>query len=143
MSLQVSKVSDVFIRMLARDYLYDNQSMKSLAKLFETSPATISNILFRGVTEGILDDATCVAIIKKTVSNTENIGKTYNRWLKASILREINLIKQDIQSENYIDYFFNDDCAPSLKSLRCNRVKAERQLTILKERLQKLESGLK
>ena len=155
MALYVSKVSEELIRTLAQEYLVDNQTMKSVARRHATSPATVSNILFRGVTEGILDEATSVAITKKAVANTDNIRKTYKRWEKASKLREIHFIKQDIafsnqlieqlkfQIENYTDYFFDDDCAPSKKSLRCNKAKTQRQLDLLKERLKKLESECK
>ena len=154
MALHVAKVSEDFIRVLASEYLVDNVTMKSLAKQYSSSPGTISNILFRGVSEYILDDVTSAAITKKVVANTDNIRKTYKRWEYAFKLRDIKLIEIDIpfltrvideisfQIETYDDYFFDDECAPSKKSLRCNRAKAKQQLEQLQERLTKLKGEL-
>lgn len=154
MALHVAKVSEKFIRTLAKDYLKDNASMKSLAKIHKSSPKTISNILFRGVSEGILDEATSVGIFRKAVANTDNIHETFTRWELASKLRDIKFVEADIlfvkrvieeltfKIETYTDYYLDDECAPSKKSLRCDRAKAKQELASLESRLKKLKGEL-
>ena len=154
MALHVAKVSEEFIRLLAKEYLQDNATLKSVARQHHTSPSTVSNILFRGVAELILDDATSIAISKKVVANTDNIRKTVKRWERASIFREIASVEDDIRYmnrvieeltfkiETYTEYFFDDEFAPAKKGLRCDKAKAQSQLTSLKNRLNKLRGEL-
>ena len=151
MALYVDKVSDTFIRKLAQEYLTDYATMKKLAKQYHTSPGTISNILFKGVSERIIDEITSVAITTKVISFTENVYKTDRRWQKAINLREIPLVEADIQQakaelelvqfqlETYKDYFFDDDSAPSKKALKCKRAQIKGRITTLEQRLKKLK----
>ena len=154
MALHVAKVSEEFIRLLAKEYLQDFATLKSVAKQHGTSPGTVSNILYRGVAELILDESTSIAISKKAVANTDNIRKTAKRWERASVFREIASIEDDIgymkrvieeltfKIETYTEYFFDDEFVPSKKSLRCDKAKAQRQLTSLENRLNKLKGEL-
>ena len=154
MALHVAKVTEEFIRLLAKEYLKDNATLKSVARQHGTSPGTVSNILFRGVAELILDEATSIAISKKAVANTDNIRKTAKRWERASIFREIASVEEDIgymkrvieeltfKIETYTEYFFDDECAPSKKSLRCDKAKAQHRLISLENRLKKLNGEL-
>lgn len=151
MALRVAKASPAFIQKLAQEYLNDYSTMKKLAKLHGTSPGTISNILFRGVVESIIDGVTTVALIQKITTSTENIYLTKKRWEKAADLREADNVEEEIrhlkrcidevdfQLETYDDFFFDESDAPSKKSLKCKRSNLHTKLITLQERLNKLK----
>lgn len=151
MALYVAKVSADFIRKLASNYLVEYMTMEKLAKEYHTSATTISNILFRGVSEGILDELTSAAITSKVVAFTENVNQTARRWQKANNLYQAKLVEADIayikacveevnyHVEAYDDFFFDDDNAPSKKSLKCKRARLLEKLSALEERLKNLK----
>jgi len=131
MALHIARVSNDFIRRIAQEYLLDFATMKRLARTYKTSPSTISNILFKGVAECILDDLTAEAVAAKAMSNTDNVVRTRKRWEKALELRKLPLFEEELASEkkkfeelqfqleHYEDYFLDDACAPTERGLRC------------------------
>lgn len=151
MALYVAKVSDAFIRKLAQEYLAEYMTMEKLAKAYRTTATTISNILFRGVSEGIIDELTSAAITAKVVAFTENVCQTSRRWQKANNLYQAKLVEADIaytkqclqevnyHIESYDDFFFNDDSAPTKKSLKCKRAEIQQRLRTLEQRLKTLK----
>ena len=151
MALFVAKVSDAFIRKLAKEYLIEYMTMKKLAKEYRTSATTISNILFKGVSEGIIDELTSAAITAKVVAFTENVCQTSRRWQKANNLYQAKLVEADIayakqclqevnyHIEAYDDFFFDDDNAPTKKSLKCKRAQIQENLRTLEQRLKTLK----
>lgn len=147
MALFVSDVSDEFIKQLAKEYLLDFMTMKKLAEKYSSSPGTISKILFKGVTERILDDVTATAVSNKVRSSTDNIRLTNIRWDLALYLREVpnyeaqvEYLKQkikevDFQIETYDDYFSDDDSAPSKASLVSELKSLKRDLHFVKQQI--------
>ena len=140
MALRISDLSDDFIRRIVDEYLRFLATMESVAKKYKTTPATISNILFKAVSEkNIINDISAQAVVDKATGFTENVVRTRNRWQKALTLRnratiqaEIQYKKQRIaelefQYETYDDYFIDEDDAPSKRSLWCEigRLKGE------------------
>lgn len=139
MALYLKNLSDDFIRRVVDEYLRYFATMETVAKQFKTTPATISNILFKAVSENILDDISAQAVVDKATGFTENITRTRRRWKKALELRNLPPIQEEIaylekqlqqlefQFATYDDYFFEDDDAPSKRSIWCSigRIKGE------------------
>lgn len=139
MALYLANLSDDFIRRIAGEYLCGFTTMEQLAKKHKTSPATISNILFKGVSQNILGDITAEAVANKAQSNTENIVRTRRRWQKALEIRAIPTVEEEIaykakkleelefQFETYDDYFVDEPDAPTKRSIWCaiGRLKGE------------------
>ena len=139
MALHVAKVSHKFIRQIAYEYLEPFATMKKLAKKHKSSPGTISKILFKGVSENIVDDITAEAVANKAMNSTDNVVRTRKRWETALLLRSSPLsaaeLKEELeyqrkkleelnfQIESYDSYFFGESDAPSLTSLKSQRSK--------------------
>ena len=77
MALRISDMSDDFIRRIVDEYLRFLATMETVAKKFKTTPATISNILFKAVSENIIDDISAHAVVDKVTGFTENVVRTY------------------------------------------------------------------
>lgn len=139
MALHISDLSDYDIRQIVDEYLKFSATMESVAKTFKTSPATISNILFKAVSENILDDISAQTVADKAMGFTENVVRTRNRWQKALELRKRQSIEEEIafkkrkveeleyQYQTYDDYFVDDPDAPTKRSIWCSigRLKGE------------------
>lgn len=144
MALRISDMSDDFIRRIVEEYLKFLATMDTVAEKFKTTPATISNVLFKAVSENIIDDITAQAVVSKAKSFTKNVVRTHRRWDEAMKLRktpasnqlqsyktqleahqyaieELNAkIEQvEFQLETYEDFFFDEPDAPSKRTLRC------------------------
>ena len=153
MALTVINASDEFIQKLANEYLDNSMSMTILANLYYTSTRTISKILFRGVSEGILDEATSIAIVTKVRIATDN--KTRKRWDLALELRNLpayqeqetvlkNKIKEvHFQLVSYNDFFAGVDGAPSKAYLRNQLAELQKNLNQIQKIIKELTEGLK
>ena len=142
MALRISDLSDDYIRRIVDEYMKFLETMETVAKKFKTTPATISNILFKAVSENIIDDISAQAVVDKVTGFTENVVRTRKRWQKALTLRNRAAIQEEIQYkklrieelefqfESYDDYFIDEDDAPSKRSLWCEigRLKGEIKL---------------
>ena len=152
MALHVAKASTEFIRKLAKEYVGQTRhgkvaTMKQLAEKYNTSPKTISDILFRGIAEGIIDEITSIEIGNKATSSTDNLKKTRNRWVKALDLRniqtmeeEISFLKQSLtqfnfQLQTYDAFFSSEQGAPSKAYLRSQKAIAENKIRKLQDRI--------
>ena len=81
MKLTVNNVDEKTIRRLAHEYLSGYYvTLKSLATKYKTSPTTISNILWRGIAEDIIDQRVANCIYNKIVDKP-SIG-WYQRKLR-------------------------------------------------------------
>ena len=132
MALRISDMSDDFIRRVVDEYLRYLATMETVAKKFKTTPTTISNILFKAVSENIVDDITAQAVAAKATGFTENVVRTRNRWKRALEIRTFPAIKEEIeykekqleqlyfQYETYEDYFAEDPDAPTKRSIWCS-----------------------
>lgn len=131
MALYMATVSNEFILRISQEYLLDFATMEKLAKLHGTSPGTISNILFKGVAECILDDLTAQAVATKAMNNTDNIVRTRKRWTKALEARQLPALEEELkfekkkleelqfQYETYDDFFVDEVDAPTKRGLWC------------------------
>lgn len=150
MALQVSKVSDSFIQNLARDYLGYYTTMAGLAKPHNSSARTISNILYKGVVDGILDDATATAVAKKAICSTDNIVRTRDRWEKALAIREANILECDLvfysqkleelkfQLEAFDGCYFGETDAPTRENLEHEIANLTKDITWLENKINDL-----
>ena len=150
MALYVAKVSDSFIRHLASKFLDSHGSMKKLAKDYNSSAGTISNILYRGVVDLILSDVTATAVANKAIETTENTYRTRTRWQKALRLREANILEAQLdymkrkaeelrfKVETYDDFFFDDEFAPSKDSLDFELYNLNEEIKNMTEQIEKL-----
>ena len=129
MALYVAKASNSFIQLIAQEYLLDFATMEKLAKKYNSSPGTISGILFRGVAENILDDHSANLVATKAMNNTENVVRTRKRWQKALKLRsEVKTIDLRVELDEilfkiatYDDYYFDEYEAPKKETLEFQR----------------------
>ena len=144
MALRMSDMSDDFIRRIVEEYLRFMATMETVGEKYKITSTTVSNILYKAVSENIVDDITAQAVVAKAKSFTKNVVRTQRRWDEALELRNtpvkqrlqnyqmqleacevsIKELKEKIeqaefQLETYDDYFFNDPDAPSKKTLRC------------------------
>ena len=132
MAIYLRKVTDDFIRQLAHEYLCNGVTLKILADRYNSSPNTISDVLFKGVAENVIETYTATLIMDKAVASTDNKVETRQRWNRAFRLRERNnLLKQRsyfLQQESelesklatYEEYFFEDEDIPSKAQLENN-----------------------
>ena len=156
MALQIANVSHNFIRRLAMEYITPDRvgnvmTMKKLALRYNTSAPTISNILFRGVSEGIIDEITSLEIARKAIASTDNTRATRSRWEKAMALRDVEKIEEEIeylkralsevcfQLETYDDFFMDEADAPSKENLKSKKATIQRKITKLQERIKTLK----
>ncbi|MBQ8043900.1 MAG: hypothetical protein IJ272_07125 [Clostridia bacterium] len=154
MALYIAKVSNELIRRIAQEYLRNFATMEKIAKNHNTSPGTISNILFKGVAENILDDITAEAVANKAMNNTDNVVRTRKRWEKALKLRELPVLEAEVQAmnnkleqlkfqfENYDDYFIDEDEAPSKRRLKCDIGRLTGEIRNLENYMTKLRGYL-
>lgn len=143
MALYIARLSNELIRQIAQEYLLDFSTMEKLAKKHVTSPGTISNILFKGVAECILDDLTAQAVATKAINNTYNIVRTRNRWNKALEARQLPELEEELkfekmkleelqfQFETYDDFFVDEVDAPTKRGLRCQIGRLQGNIKIL------------
>lgn len=148
MALRISDLSDYEIKQIVDAYLKFYATMESVAKIFKTSPATISNILFKAVSENnIIDDISAQAVVDKATGFTENVVRTRKRWQKALTLRNKAAIQDEIkykqqrvrelefQFETYDDYFIDEDDAPSKRSLWCEIGRLKGEIKLLEKQI--------
>lgn len=140
MAMHVEETSNDFIQRIAQEYLTDFTTMKKLAKHYNTSSDTISNLLFKGVAELILDDSTAIHIVNKVTNITDNSQLTDTRWKKALDIRQKNKIILLIQKlevckfqlETYDEYFSDEENSPSKADIKASIKELQRELKTLK-----------
>ena len=142
--MKIKDASNSLIIRVARYYISDDYiTLEKTAREFGLSNGTfVSNLLFRGVAEDIIDDRTTKYVIEKIVYRKDiGIHQRELRWkVEAMALRneakarklqeenkekelleecskeaEIELLK--FQIETYDDYFFDEDDAPTKEEL--------------------------
>ena len=143
MQLRVKNVDEKSIKLLAEIYIScNNVTLQSIASTYRSKPATISNILWRGIAENILDDKVALRVYYKIV-HKPYIGwhQRKLRWDEAFKQRKkvIKKLNEEIQKEfdrnaeldylnslkdyyesaiaSYDSYFIEEEGAPSLDSL--------------------------
>ena len=140
MALVVKNVDERTIRRMASEYLSGSYvSLKSIATKYRTTATTISNILWRGIAENIIDTRVAKYIYNKVVDKP-SIGwyQRKMRWDEAFDRREEFIREQEreakIQDEllnlealkeyyehalaSYDNYFTNEDDGPSKEELQ-------------------------
>lgn len=150
MALFVAKVSDDFVRKLAHEFLEPYMTMAKLAKKYKSSAGTISNILYKGVALGILDDATAEAVVRKVVSLADDLHQTKNRWDRAKKERKINEVKPELEYlerqleeakfhyESFDDYAV-DDSSPSKEEIAWRVTHLENEIACARNYIKSLE----
>lgn len=140
MALYVNKVSPETINKFANQYLAPYATMADVAKKNKTSSGTVSNILYRGVVESILDDVTTAAVIEKAVANAHDLHQTDNRWKRAIKERELNIASSKLdyliqkqqelqfQYETFDDYAIDDEGAPSKEDIKYQLLHIEEEI---------------
>jgi len=143
MAIRISDLSDDFIRRVVDEYLCYLATMATVAEKFKTTPTTISNILFKAVSENIVDDITAQTVVHKATTFTENVVRTRNRWQKALNIRKLPAIREEIayktkklqelevQFESFDDYFIDEPDAPSKRSIWCSIGRLRGEITRL------------
>ena len=140
MALIVKNVDERTIRRIASEYLSGSYvSLKTIATKYRTTGTTISNILWRGIAENIIDTRVAKCIYNKVVDKP-SIGwyQRKLRWDEAFDRRDEYIKEQEreekIQNEllnlealkeyyehaiaGYDDYFTSDYDGPSLEELQ-------------------------
>lgn len=151
MALYVAKVSHETIKKLANEYLKPYTTMADVAKNNKSSSSTISNILYRGVVESILDDVTAAAIAKKAVDYAYDLHQTDNRWKRAMKERELNkanfeleYLKQkqqelQFQYETFDDYGIDEEGAPNKEDLKYQLLHIENDILCVNNYIKSLK----
>lgn len=139
MKLMVKNIDDKTIKKLAHEYLSGYYvSLKNLATKYRTTATTISNILWRGIAENIIDSKVADYIYRKVVDKP-SIGwyQRKLRWDEAFEKREkkIHKAERDYEAQlelnnlyalkesyenmisSYENFFFYEADAPSLEEL--------------------------
>lgn len=98
MALKLFALTQEFYRRLAREYLHPTQTMGTLAKRYQSSPSTISKILYDGIVNSYIDDIIATAIVNKVIDSTRKFEKhkTRTRWQHALQLRQKLIVEQTI-----------------------------------------------
>lgn len=140
MALVVKNVDERTIRRMASEYLSGSYvSLKTIATKYRTTATTISNILWRGIAEDIIDTRVAKCIYNKVVDKP-SIGwyQRKMRWDEAFDRRDEFIREQEreakIQEEllnlealkeyyehalaSYDSYFTNEDEGPSKEELQ-------------------------
>ena len=140
MALVVKNVDERTIRKMASEYLSGSYvSLKTLATNYQTTATTISNILWHGIAENIIDLRVAKCVYNKIV-NKPSIGwyQRKMRWDEAFDRRDEFIREQEreakIQEEllnlealkeyyehalaSYDSYFTNEDEGPSKEELQ-------------------------
>lgn len=140
MALVVKNVDERTIRRMASEYLSGSYvSLKTIATKYRTTATTISNILWRGVAENIIDTRVAKCIYNKIVDKP-SIGwyQRKMRWDEAFDRRDEFIKEQEreakVQEEllnlealkeyyehaiaSYDNYFIEENDAPSLEELQ-------------------------
>ena len=119
----------ILIRKLADTYLSSKFiSFTRLSELFGISAKKVSDLLFIGITDGILDDNTAKAVADKVIHFTDKgVMQRRIKWNDALKKRRINAGIQDkqdteiellkMQIESYDSFFVNEEDAPSKEEL--------------------------
>ena len=94
MALRLKHLSDSQIRDLAAEYTYSGNTLDAVAKKYGSCMGTLSNILYYGVAQDIIDDTTTNNMITKIVSNSQSIHQAANRWNRAKAERKQNRIQR-------------------------------------------------
>lgn len=151
MALSVKNASHDFIVKLAQDYISEQTTTMSLAHEYGCAYATIDAILFRGVAEGIIDELTACEVVRKSVASAHNTNKALARWEKASKMREIKDIEEEltfltqyIQKVGFAldrvsDYLAPEEAAPAKRFIERELKQSQDKLEHLKLRLSKLK----
>lgn len=150
MKFTVKNVDYATIRRLANEYTKDSYvSLKKLSERYGTTPTTISNILWRGIAENIIDKRTAEKIYTKIIDKP-SIGwyQRKLRWDEAFQKREAptKVEEKDLVKEqelttlhalkdyyenavaSYDSYFFDEDDAPSLEFLQAKLDEVNRKI---------------
>jgi len=140
MKLTVKTADERIIRKIAHEYLSGSYvTLRNLGIKYQTTATTISNILWRGVAENIIDSKVANYIYTKVVDKP-SIGwyQRKLRWDEAFAKREkmIKELENELKNENelnylyslkdyyenaiesYDKYFFEEDDAPSIDFLK-------------------------
>lgn len=150
MRFTVKNVDSSTIRHLAREYLSSTYiSLKSLGAKYGTTASTISNILWRGIAENIIDSVHAERICTKIIDKP-SIGwyQRKLRWDEA--FRERNNLIRKVEQDNkdnqriselislkeyyenaiasYDSYFIDEDEAPTLDSLKAKLEEVKRKI---------------
>jgi len=149
----VKDVDEKTIKRLAHEYLSGNYvTLKSLGTKYRTTPTTISNILWRGIAENILDQRVAKCIYNKIVDKP-SIGwyQRKLRWDEAFEERDkkVKELEKDYQTEleldnlnslkeyyenaiaSYDSYYFEDDNVPSREELEAKLNQVNRRIRAL------------
>ena len=139
MALVVKNVDDRTIRRMASEYLSGSYvSLKNIATKYRTTGTTISNILWRGIAENILDTRVAKAVYHKVIDKP-SIGwyQRKLRWDEAFERRNDFIKEQEreakVQEEllnlealkeyyehaiaSYDSYFIEENDGPTLEEL--------------------------
>lgn len=153
MKLMVKDVDEKTIKKIAHEYLSANYvTLKTLGTKYRTTPTTISNILWRGIAENIIDQRVAKCIYNKIVDKP-SIGwyQRKLRWDEAFQKREeitkklerdyeiqleldaLNSLKEHYENtiSSYDSYFFEEDDAPSLEELKDKLDQVNRKIRAL------------
>lgn len=144
MNLRVKTIDEKTIKRLADEYLSDIcVTINFLASKYRSTSATISNILWRGIAENIIEENAALSIYDKIVHKPA-IGwyKRKLRWDEAFrerrkvIKKQAEELKKDLERQQELDclyslrdyyesaiasydsYFIEEENAPSLDSLK-------------------------
>ena len=152
MALYVNKVSHETIKKLANKYLEPYTTMADVAKANNSSSGTISNILYRGVVECILDDITAAAVAEKAVAYAYDLHRTNNRWKRAMKERELNQANFDLeyfkqkqqelqfQYETFDDFATDEQGSPSKEELSKQLLYIENEIVCINNHIESLNN---
>ena len=153
MALVVKNVDERTIRRMASEYLSGSYvSLKTIATKYRTTATTISNILWRGIAEDIIDYRVAKSIYNKVVDKP-SIGwyQRKMRWDEAFDRREEFIKEKEreakIQEEllnlealkeyyehaiaSYDNYFIEEAGGPSLEELQSKLEEVKRKIQYL------------
>ena len=143
MALYLKQLDDSFVRRLAQEFLESYMTMAKLAKKYNSSAGTVSEILYNGIVNGVIDDITTEAVIAKVIDLSYDTYQTANRWNKARLLRQSKLDKKELkllkrkleelefQYDSYEDNVFEDSC-PSKDDLYFEILEIKEQIARIK-----------
>lgn len=144
MKLTVKSIDDKSIKKLAEEYVKDNYvTLQSIASKYRSTITTISNILWRGIAENIIEEKIALQIYNKIIRKPSIGWYTRKvRWDEAFVERRKVIKKQEAELKrklehqqeldylsslkdyyesaiaSYDGYFIEEENAPSLSSLK-------------------------
>lgn len=146
MALRLKHLSDYQIKQLAAEYTYSGNTLDAVANKYGSCAGTLSNILYYGVAQDIIDDTTTNDMIAKLVGNSQSIYQAKNRWNRALAERKQNKIKridEEIQAleDKLKEAKFKLDSFDDVESSECPYTKDDisRVVDSLSEDIQRLK----